>query len=176
MPSLIAVTGKAPRVAESAWLAPDVVLTGDVVVGDEATVWYGVVARGDVEPIEIGRGANLQDRVVLHTDRGSPLVIGAETAVGHGAIVHGCRVGEGVLIGMGAIVLTGARIGDGALIGAGSLVLEGAVIPPRGLAVGVPARVVRVIDDDAGRRIAGSYRELAARYRVEAEQRNSSTR
>jgi carbonic anhydrase/acetyltransferase-like protein (isoleucine patch superfamily) len=175
MPSLIPVAGKAPQVAETAWLAPDVVLTGEVIVGDEATVWFGVVARGDVERIEIGSGANVQDRVVLHTDPGSPLVIGSETAVGHGAIVHGCRVGDGVLIGMGAIVLSGARIGDGALIGAGSLVLEGAEIPSRGLAVGVPARVVRLIDGDAGRRIASGYRELAARYRVEAERRNSST-
>jgi carbonic anhydrase/acetyltransferase-like protein (isoleucine patch superfamily) len=166
MTTLVTVDGISPKVAASAWLAPDVVLTGNVLIDEEATVWFGVVARGDIEPIRVGRGSNLQDRVVLHCDPGFPLTIGAEAAVAHAAIVHGCTIGDGALVGMGAVVLTGATIGEGALIGAGALVLENTEIPPRALAVGAPARVVRHLEEDAGRSIARTYRELAAKYRA----------
>ena len=151
-------------VAPSAWVADDVVLAGDVVVHDEVTLLFGVVARGDLARIEIAHGANVQDRVVLHADPGLPVLVGRESAIGHGAIVHGCRIGEGVLIGMGAVILNGARIGAGAVVGAGSLVLENADVPPRALAVGSPARVVRQLEADGGRATARRYRELVARY------------
>ena len=166
-PLLVPFEGVAPRVAASAWLAPGVVLTGDVEVHEGANLWFGVVARGDVEPIVIGRDANVQDGAILHTDPGFPLVIGAEAAVGHGAIVHGCTLGEGCLVGMGATVLSGAVVGAGALVAAGAVVREGDAIPPRSLAVGVPARVVRVLDEDAGRAPAARYLARVPAYRME---------
>src|SRR5438128_2559178 len=150
-------------------VASAVGLTGDVVVPDAANLWFGVVARGDLGRIEIGPAANVQDGVILHCDPGFPLTIGTEVAIGHRAIVHGCQVGDGVLVGMGAIVLTGARIGEGAVIGAGALVRENVEIPAHALAVGVPARVVREVTGDPGRAIARRYRELAAAYRRESE-------
>jgi carbonic anhydrase/acetyltransferase-like protein (isoleucine patch superfamily) len=175
MPRLIAAEGKAPRVSDSAWLAPDVVLVGDVIVGDRATLMFGVVVRGDLERIEIGRGANLQDRVVVHADPGYPVTIGAESAVGHGAIIHGCRIGEGALVGMGAVVLNGARIGEGAVIGAAALVLQNVEIEAHALAVGLPARVVRPIEGAPGRETAGRYRALVARYDADEVLRNESS-
>jgi carbonic anhydrase/acetyltransferase-like protein (isoleucine patch superfamily) len=168
MATLIPFGGVEPQVAASAWLAPDVVLTGAVVVAEDANLWFGVVARGDVEPIEIGRGSNIQDGVVLHTDEGFPLVLGETVAVGHRAIVHGCRVDDGALIGMGATVLSGAHVGDGAIVGAGAVVLEGTEIPAGALAVGVPARVVGEARGDAGRGVCRRYRERVERYREEA--------
>jgi carbonic anhydrase/acetyltransferase-like protein (isoleucine patch superfamily) len=161
---LIEVAGVRPSVAATVWIARDVILSGEVVVHDEATLLFGVIVRGDLARVEIGYGANVQDRVVIHADPGLPVVIGSESAIGHGAIVHGCRVGEGALVGMGATVLNGAVIGDGAVIGAGSLVLEHVEIPPRSLAVGSPAQVVRAVSGDAGRETARRYRELVAGY------------
>ena len=149
----------------SAWLAPDVVLTGDVVVHPRANLWFGVVARGDVERIAIGRRSNVQDGVILHTDRGYPLIIGSDVAIGHGAVVHGCRVADGVLIGMGATVMSGAVIGADAVIGAGALVLQGAEIPERTVAVGVPAAVVGEARGDEGRTACKRYLARAASYR-----------
>jgi carbonic anhydrase/acetyltransferase-like protein (isoleucine patch superfamily) len=171
MATLIPFGGREPEVAATAWLARDVILTGDVTVAEEANLWFGVVARGDVEPIEIGRGSNVQDGVILHTDPGFPCVLGEDVAVGHRAIMHGCRIDDGALIGMGATVLSGAHVGEEAIVGAGALVLEGAEIPPRALAVGVPARVVGSARGDAGRGVCRRYRERAARYR-EGESRS----
>lgn len=161
---MIEVAGVCPSVAATAWVARDVILSGDVVVHDEATLLFGVIVRGDLARVEIGYGANVQDRVVIHADPGLPVVIGRECALGHGAIVHGCRVGDGALVGMGATILNGAVIGEGAVIGAGSLVLEGVEIPPRSLAVGAPARIARTVPGDAGRETARRYRELVAGY------------
>lgn len=161
---LIEVAGLRPSVAASAWVARDVILSGEVVVHDDATLLFGVIVRGDLARVDIEYGANVQDRVVIHADPGLPVVIGRESAIGHGAIVHGCRVGEGALVGMGATILNGAVIGDGAVIGAGSLVLEDVEIPPRSLAVGSPARVARSVSGEAGRETARRYRELLAGY------------
>lgn len=168
-PLLLSFGGVSPRVADTAWLAPGVVVTGDVEVRDGANLWFGVVVRGDVEAIVIGRDANVQDGAILHTDPGCPLVLEAEVAIGHGAVVHGCRLGEGCLVGMGATVLSGAVVGAGALVAAGALVREGDEIPPRTLVVGVPARVVRAIDEDAGRPVAARYRARAVAYRKALE-------
>ena len=156
--------GIAPEIAPDAWVAPDAQLIGRIVLEEEASVWWAAVLRGDNEEIRIGRGSNVQDGCVFHTDPGFPLRIGADVTVGHKAILHGCTVGDGALIGMGATVLNGAVIGEGALIGAGALVAEGKQIPPGALVMGAPGRVVRQLDEAA---IAG-LRHSAARYRANA--------
>lgn len=161
--------GTAPQVAPDAWVAPDAQLIGRVVLEDMASVWWAAVLRGDNEEIRIGRGSNVQDGCVFHTDPGFPLRIGADVTVGHKAILHGCTVHDGALIGMGATILNGAVIGEGALIGAGALVAEGKEIPPGALVMGAPGRVVRQLDAAAIARLrdsAARYRANAARYRA----------
>ena len=161
--------GIAPQLAADAWVAPDAQLMGRVVLEDGASVWWGAVLRGDNEEIRVGRGSNIQDLCVLHTDPGCPLVIGADCTIGHRAILHGCTIGEGALIGMGATILNGARIGAGALIGACALVAENKEIPPGALVMGAPGKVVRVLDDAAQaglRQSAARYRANAARFRA----------
>src|SRR5262245_15783115 len=129
------------------WGAGTAVLTGRVVVGEDASVWFGTVARGDNEPIMIGARANVQDLCILHTDPGFPLTIGAEATIGHRVVLHGCSIGRGALIGMGAVVLNGASIGDECLVGAGALIPEGKQIPPRSVVVGSPGKVVRQVTE-----------------------------
>lgn len=161
--------GIAPQVADSAWIAPDAQVIGQVVLEDEASVWWGAVLRGDNELIRVRRGSNVQELCVFHTDPGHPLTIGPDCTIGHRAILHGCTIGAGALIGMGATVLNGAIIGDGALIGAGALVAEGKEIPPGALVVGSPGRVVRILDDTARAGLLASaarYRANAARFRA----------
>lgn len=161
--------GTAPQVAPDAWVAPDAQLIGRVVLEDMASVWWAAVLRGDNEEIRIGRGSNVQDGCVFHTDPGFPLRVGADVTVGHKAILHGCTVHDGALIGMGATILNGAVIGEGALIGAGALVAEGKEIPPGALVMGAPGRVVRQLDAAAIVRLrdsAARYRANAARYRA----------
>jgi carbonic anhydrase/acetyltransferase-like protein (isoleucine patch superfamily) len=135
-----------PRIDSSAWVAPTAVVIGDVFVGAEAGLWFGAVARGDIEPISIGARTNVQENAVLHTDRGYPLTIGDDVTIGHAAIVHGCTIGDNTLVGMGATILNGARIGKNCLIGANALVTEGKVIPDNSLVMGAPGKVVREID------------------------------
>lgn len=166
--SLYELDGAAPELGPEAWVAPGARLIGRVVLRAGASVWFNAVLRGDNEPIEVGEGSNVQDGCVLHTDMGYPLSLGADCTVGHMAIVHGCRVGEGSLIGMGAVVLNGARIGRSALVGAGALITEGAEIPDGVLALGRPAKVARALslEEVAGlRRAAEAYRANAARFR-----------
>ena len=161
--------GIAPEIAASAWVAPDAQLIGRVVLEDEASVWWGAVLRGDNEEIRVGRGSNVQELSVFHTDPGYPLTIGRDVTIGHRAMLHGCTIGDGALIGMGATVLNGARIGEGALIGAGALIAEGKEIPPGALVMGAPGRVVRQLDDEAIaklRQSAAHYRQNAARFRT----------
>ncbi|MFE0014190.1 gamma carbonic anhydrase family protein [Mesorhizobium sp. NPDC059054] len=159
---LYALDGKAPHLvdAESNWIAPDATLIGDITLGRNAGIWFGVVIRGDNEPILIGDDTNVQEHTIMHTDIGFPLTIGAGCTVGHRAMLHGCTIGDNSLIGMGAIVLNGARIGNNCLVGAGSLVTEGKAFPDNSLIVGSPARVVRSLDDNA---VAG-LRNSAAHY------------
>ncbi len=158
--TLYALGDAMPDVAGDAWVAPDAAVIGNVVLGAEASVWFGAVLRGDNEEIAVGRRSNVQDGCVLHTDPGFPLRIGADCTIGHGVILHGCTLGEGTLVGMGATVLNGAVVGRGCLIGAGALVTEGKHIPDRSLVLGAPGRVVRTLDDAA---VAG-LRASAARY------------
>lgn len=158
-----------PQLAENAWAAPDAQLMGRVVLEEGASVWWGAVLRGDNEEIRVERGSNVQDLCVLHTDPGFPLLIGPDCTIGHRAILHGCEIGEGALIGMGATVLNGAKIGAGVLIGAGALIAEGKEIPPGALVMGAPGKVVRMLDDkaqEALRATAARYRDNAKRYRA----------
>ncbi|MDC9701393.1 MAG: gamma carbonic anhydrase family protein [Alphaproteobacteria bacterium] len=129
------------------WIAPTAMIIGNVLIDRLVSIWWGAVLRGDQELIHVEEGTNIQDHCILHTDPGFPLSIGQYTTIGHRVILHGCKVGDGALVGMGAIVLNGAKIGRGAIIGAGALVTEGQEIPENVLAIGAPARIVRQLDD-----------------------------
>jgi carbonic anhydrase/acetyltransferase-like protein (isoleucine patch superfamily) len=151
--------GKSPRLGQRVFIAENATLIGDVVLGDDCSIWYGAVIRGDVHSIRIGARTNIQDNCVLHvTNDTHPIEIAEEVTIGHGAIVHGCAIARGALIGMGSRVLDGARVGELALIGAGALVSEGMEIPPRTLAVGVPAKVKRDLRMDEIARLEQSWR------------------
>jgi len=168
--TLYTLEGVTPTLAEDGevWIAPGARLIGRVILEPGASVWFNAVLRGDNEPIVVGEGSNVQDGCVCHTDMGFPLTIGPGCTVGHMAILHGCTVGTGSLIGMGATVLNGAVIGQGSLIGAGALVTEGKAIPDGVLAVGRPAKVVRSLtaEEAAGLvRSAANYRANATRFR-----------
>ena len=131
---------------ESCWIAPDAHVIGKVRLGRDVGIWFGAVLRGDNEEIEVGDGTNIQEGAMLHTDMGYPMRLGLGCTIGHRAILHGCMLGDHVLVGMGATVLNGARIGAGSLVGANALVTEGKVFPERSLIVGSPAKVVRELD------------------------------
>jgi len=141
--------GKSPEIDAEAFVAPGAVVLGDVKIGKYASIWPGAVLRGDVSFIEIGDYSNVQDIACIHVDTGGPCVIGRFVTFGHGAVVHACEIGDNVLIGMNATVLSGAKIGSGSLIAAGAVVLENAVIPPNSLVAGVPAKVKKTIDRTA---------------------------
>ncbi|KIT17790.1 gamma carbonic anhydrase family protein [Jannaschia aquimarina] len=165
---IYALDGLAPEIAPDAWVAPDANVIGAVTLEAEASIWFGSTLRGDNERITIGRGSNVQEACVMHTDMGFPLTVGADCTIGHKAILHGCTIEDGALIGMGATVLNGAVIGAGCLVGAGALVTEGKVFEPGQLIVGAPAKAVRKLDDDALaglRASAAAYRANAARFR-----------
>ena len=141
--------GLAPRVSQRAWVAPGAVVVGDVQIEAEASLWYGVVVRGDFHRVRIGARSNLQDGSVVHVTRDRfPADIGSDVTIGHRAVVHGCTIGQACLIGIGAIVLDGAEIGEGAWVGAGAVVTPGTRIPPGQLALGTPARPIRALSDD----------------------------
>ena len=146
---IYALDGQAPLIHPDAWVADTAALIGQVVLQAEANIWFGAVLRGDNEEISIGAGSNVQENCVLHTDMGYPLIVGDSCTIGHKAMLHGCVIGAGTLIGMGATVLNGARIGAGCLIGAGALITEGKDIPAGSLVMGSPGRVVRLLDDEA---------------------------
>jgi len=166
---IYALDGVAPDIAGSAWVAADANLIGNVVLEEGASVWFGCTLRGDNEEIRVGRGSNVQENVVCHTDMGFPLVIGPGCTIGHKAMLHGCVIGENTLIGMGATILNGAKIGRNCLIGAGALITEGKEIPDGSLVMGAPGKVVRQLDEAglAGLRASAlHYQGNAARYRA----------
>lgn len=140
--------GVTPKVAGDVYIAPGSHVIGKVEIGPGASIWFGVVIRGDNEPMHIGAGSNIQDNSVLHSDPGLPLTIGRNCTIGHGAIVHGCTIGDETLIGMRATVLNGAVIEQNCLIGAGALVTENAIIPDNSLVVGAPARFKGVLSEE----------------------------
>ena len=157
----------APQLADGAWAAPSADLIGDVRLGERASVWFGAVVRADNTPILIGADSNIQDGAVCHSDPGAPLTVGRGVTVGHQAILHGCTVGAGALIGMGARVLNGALIGERCLVGAGALVTEGKTFEPGLLIVGTPARAVRLLTEAELAALAVSsahYAQKAAAY------------
>ena len=164
---LYEIEGCAPLIGEGAWVAPSADLIGDVRLGRSASVWFGAVIRADNTPIVIGAQSNVQDGAIGHSDPGAPLTIGARVTVGHQAILHGCTIGDGALIGMGARVLNWAVIGAGCLVGAGALVTEGKIFEPGMLIVGSPARAVRALSEDEQGALlvsAAHYAEKSARY------------
>jgi len=131
------------------WVAPDANVIGKVILGEEVGIWFGATLRGDNEPIIVGARSNIQEGTVVHTDPGKPVIIGEGCTIGHGAIIHGCTIGNNSLIGMGATVLNGAVIGNNCLVGANALVTEGKVFPDNSLIVGSPAKAIRTLDADA---------------------------
>ncbi len=160
--------GRYPRVAENAFLAASAVVIGDVEIGDEASIWFGAVLRGDhpEHGIRVGARANIQDNAVIHTSEQGPTVIDEEATIGHGAIMESCRIGRRAVVGMGAVVLQRAEVGAGSVIAAGAVVKEGAMIPPRRLVAGVPGRT-RPLGAGAAAwtvRSAGHYVRLSRRY------------
>jgi carbonic anhydrase/acetyltransferase-like protein (isoleucine patch superfamily) len=153
--------GKTPQLGEGVFVAPNAEVIGDVAIGARSSIWYGAVLRGDVEKIRIGSETSIQDNTVIHVDSsGFSTVVGDRVTVGHSVILHGCRVGDDALIGMGSIVLNGAEVGDGAMLGAGSVVTPGTKIPPGMLAFGSPAKVRRPLSEEEKQHV----REGVERY------------
>ena len=162
-----------PRVPISAYIADQATVIGKVILGEHVSVWPGAVIRGDNDWIKIGAGSNVQDNAVLHTDRGFPLTIGADVTIGHQAILHGCTVGDGCLIGIQAVVMNGAVIGKDCLIGAGALVTEGKIFPERRLIVGAPGKIARELNDDEIKkmhRAAPGYVRRQEMYKAQLKQ------
>lgn len=151
------------------WIAPNAVVLGNVVLEEDASVWFSAVLRGDNEPITVGARSNVQDGCVLHTDPGFPLTIGPDCTIGHTVMLHGCSIGRGSLIGIGSIILNGAKIGEECLIGANTLIAEGKDIPPRSMVLGSPGKVVRQLSDDDVVRIHGSAARYVANWRRYAQ-------
>lgn len=157
--------------AESSWVAPNATVVGEVRVGERSSVWYGCVVRGDLEPIEIGVETSVQDLSVVHVDHGMPTVIGDRVTIGHRVVVHGCRVGDDAVVGMGAVLLSGCSIGTGAVVAAGAVVREGFEVSPGQIVAGVPARIVGAVTAEQRERfaqgvanyVASTARQVAAR-------------
>jgi carbonic anhydrase/acetyltransferase-like protein (isoleucine patch superfamily) len=159
-----------PEVDPEAFIAPGATVVGRVSLAREASVWYGSVLRGDVEPIAVGEATNIQDLTVVHVDPGLPTRIGPRVGIGHRCIIHGCTIEEECLIGMGSIVLSGAVIERGSVVAAGALVTEGMRVPAGTLAMGVPAKIVREVDEKLRRRIERTWRdyvELSRAHRLD---------
>ncbi|GAA2001564.1 gamma carbonic anhydrase family protein [Brevibacterium samyangense] len=155
---LISIEGRAPRVDPEAFVAPGVTLIGDVHLGPGSSIWYGCVLRADRGSITIGAGSNVQDNSVMHADPGKPVVVGERVSVGHRALVHGCTVGDDVLVGMSATLLNNCSIGSNSLVAAGAVVLEGTEVPPGSLVAGVPAKVRRELEESDLERVHGNAR------------------
>ena len=152
-----------PEIAPSAWVAPGAYVIGDVHLGEQSSVWYGAVLRGDTEPIRVGARTNIQDGCILHADPGYPAIVGEDCVVGHRAVVHGCVIEGRCLIGMGATILNGARIGEGSIVAAGALVPEGKEYPAGSLIVGIPAKAAKEVSEEQTQDIARGVREYVER-------------
>lgn len=164
---IISFNGKRPDLGGGVFIAENSTVIGNVSIGDQSSIWFGAVVRGDDNSIRIGKRTNVQDLCVIHVDSDHGTVIGDDCVVGHRAIIHGAQIGDRCLIGMGAIIMNSAKIGNDCIVGAGALVTEGAVIPPRSLVMGFPARVKRGLTDDEVRMIISSakgYADRAAGY------------
>jgi carbonic anhydrase/acetyltransferase-like protein (isoleucine patch superfamily) len=163
------LNGVRPRVHPTAYVAPTASIIGEVEVGPNASIWFGAVIRADHEPITVGRGANIQDNAVVHCAEGLPTLIGPDVTIGHAALLEGCVVEEGSLVGMGSIMLQQSRLGAGSILAAGSVLGEGQEIPPGSLAAGSPAQVKKPVSGSSARWVTEpgeAYRQLARRYRA----------
>jgi carbonic anhydrase/acetyltransferase-like protein (isoleucine patch superfamily) len=141
-------------------IAKNATVIGDVKLEEDVNIWYGAVLRGDVDKIVVKKGSNIQDNCVIHCSEGYPTIIGEYVSIGHGAVIHGCTIGNNVLIGMNSTILNGAKIGDNCIVGAHSLITQNKIIPPNSLVMGAPAKVVRMLDDEEIK----SIRDNALRY------------
>jgi carbonic anhydrase/acetyltransferase-like protein (isoleucine patch superfamily) len=171
MATLVELGGVAPTIGQDVWLAPTAVLIGDVHIGDRANVWFGAVLRGDLSHVAIGEETSVQDNAVLHCAEDLPTVVGSRVIIGHGALLEGCVVEDGALVGMGAIVLQHARIGAGAMLAAGGVLSERQSVAPGVLAAGVPARAKKPLSGSAARwtrSAADDYQQLSRRYMATA--------
>ena len=168
-PLIISLRGRTPELHPESWVAPNASVIGQVRLGARASVWYSATLRAEAEPIDIGAGTNIQDGVTIHVDPEYPVRVGAGVSVGHNAVLHGCTVEDGALIGMGSIILNGAVIGAGSLVAAGAVIAQGVVIPPRSLVAGVPGRIRRELSDaevTANRNNAVVYEHLMDVHRA----------
>jgi carbonic anhydrase/acetyltransferase-like protein (isoleucine patch superfamily) len=168
-PSPFATTHRPHQLHPTAWLAPSAIVVGDVTLGEAVSVWFHASLRGDMEAILVGARTNIQEGAIFHADPGFPALVGSDVTIGHGALVHGARIGNGSVIGMRATLLNGAVIGANSLVGAGALVTEGKVFPAGVLIVGAPARVVRELtpaEIEKGRQTAALYVQRAQAFRT----------
>jgi len=161
--------GIAPTIAESAYIADTAVVIGDVTIGDQSSIWFQSVVRGDMNHIRIGDRTNIQDLCMVHVQyRGHPAIVGDDVTVGHHVVLHACTIGNRVLVGIGSIILDGAQIGEESIIGAGALVTPGTIIPPRSFVLGAPARVRRAVTNEEVARVgegAARYLEYTRKYK-----------
>jgi carbonic anhydrase/acetyltransferase-like protein (isoleucine patch superfamily) len=166
---VIGISGKKPCCGRNVYISDSAEVIGEVSIGDDSSVWFGSVIRGDISPITIGSRTNIQDRCVIHVagDRETPMIIGNEVSIGHGAIVHACIIEDCTLVGMGAIILDGARIGKDSIVGAGALITKGSIFPPGSVIMGSPAKVVRAANErdlEMIRHACDHYLELRSLY------------
>ena len=166
---LITYREKTPRVGARCYVAETAAVIGDVTLGADCSVWFGASVRGDADTITVGDRTNIQDNVTIHCSAGEPTVIGAGVSIGHNAVVHSATLEDGVLVGMGAVVLDGAVVGEGSIIGAGAVVTKGSVIPPKSLVMGVPGKVIRTVPEGINAENAQCYVQYKEEYRAEEE-------
>ena len=166
--AVYSLDGKSPRIAPSAWVADSAQVIGDVDLAEDVGIWFGAVLRGDTALLRVGRGSNIQDASVLHADVGQPLIVGEGVTVGHQVMLHGCTIGDGSLVGIGAIVLNGAKIGTSCLVGAGALVTEGKEFADGSMIIGSPAKTVRQLTPEEIAKLrwsASHYVDNARRFK-----------
>jgi carbonic anhydrase/acetyltransferase-like protein (isoleucine patch superfamily) len=154
------------KIHPTAFIASTAAVMGDVTIGEDASIWYGAVLRGDMAPITIGSQSNIQDGTVVHVDEGAPCTVGRRVGVGHRVILHGCTVGDDCLIAMGSVLLNGVTIGNGAVVAAGAVVPEGMQVPPRSLVMGVPGRIVRQVDEALAQRVVETWKHYVEEARA----------
>jgi carbonic anhydrase/acetyltransferase-like protein (isoleucine patch superfamily) len=145
------------KIHPTAFIAATAAVMGDVTIGEDASVWYGAVLRGDMAPIVIGAQSNIQDGTIVHVDEGIPCTVGRQVGVGHRVILHGCTVEDGCLIAMGSVLLNGVSIGTGSVVAAGAVIPEGMQVPPHSLVMGVPGRIIRPVDSALAQRVADTW-------------------
>ncbi len=160
-----------PSIHPTAFIASTAAVMGDVTLGEDSSVWYGAVLRGDMAPITIGAQSNIQDGTIVHVDSGVPCSVGQRVGVGHRVILHGCIVEDECLIAMGSVLLNGVRIGAGSVVAAGAVVKEGMQVPPGSLVMGVPGRIIRTVDEELSRRAAATWKHYVKEARAHREGR-----